>query len=94
MAKNVQIPQELLFDLFRFFLTDEADREYTQEAIIKALEDKLEALVRHELYTQSKTADTPQEREKARQAYLDRVGMRQSFRWSEGYRQDGPPPED
>lgn len=95
MAKNVQIPQELLFDLFRFFLTDEdeADREYTQEAIITALEGKLEALVRHELYTQSKTADTPQEREKARQAYLDRVGMRQSFRWSEGY-QDGPPPED
>lgn len=95
MPKNVQIPQDLLFDLFRFFLMDEdeADREYTQEAIIKALEGKLEALVRHDLYTRSKTADTAQEREAARQAYLDRVGMRQSYRWAEGY-QDGPPPED
>lgn len=95
MAKNVQIPQELLFDLFRFFLTDqdEDDQEYTQEAIITALEAKLEALVRHDLYTQSKTADTPQAREAARQAYLDRVGMRQSYRWPEGYK-DGPPGHD
>ena len=92
MPKNVQIPQELLFDLFRFFLMDEDedDRYYTREAIIKALEGKLEAMVRHDLYTRSKTADTSQERETARQAYLDAVGMRQSFRWSEGH-QDGPP---
>ena len=93
MAKNVQIPQELLFDLFRYFLTDETedDREYTQEAIITALEAKLEALVRHDLYTQSKTADTQQAREAARQAYLDRVGMRASYRWPEGYKPEEPP---
>ena len=92
MPKNVQIPQELLFDLFRYFLTDEDedDREYTHNAIVTALEAKLEALVKHDLYTRSKTADTPQERETARQAYLYAVGMRQSFRWSEGH-QDGPP---
>lgn len=91
--KNVQIPQELLYDLFRFFLMDEDedDREYTQAAIVTALEAKLEALVRHDLYTRSKTADTPQERETARQAYLDRVGMRQSFRWPEGHKQEEPP---
>lgn len=90
--KNVQIPQELLFDLFRYFLMGDQD-EFTEDVIRTALEAKLEALARHELYTQSKTADTPQEREKARQAYLDRVGMRQSYRWPEGH-QDGPPPED
>lgn len=90
--KNVQIPQELLYDLFRYFLTDEEPEEhdYTREVITTALEAKLEALVRHELYTTYKTADSPQEREKARQAYLDRVGMRQSYRWPEGH-QDGPP---
>lgn len=92
MPKNVQIPQELLFDLFSYFLRGDQD-EFTERAIVDALEGKLEALVRHELYTQSKTADTPQERETARQAYLDRVGMRQSYRWPEGH-QDGPPPED
>lgn len=90
MPKNVQIPQELLFDLFAYFLRDDQD-EFTERAIIDALEGKLEALVRHELYTQSKTADTPEAREDARQAYLDRVGMRQSFRWSQDYKPEGPP---
>lgn len=91
--KNVQIPQDLLYDLFRYFLTEEPDDEhdYTREAIITALEAKLEALVRHDLYTQSKTAATAQDRETARQAYLDRVGMRQSYRWPEGYKPEEPP---
>lgn len=91
--KYVQIPQDLLYDLFRYFLTeqDPDDQEYTHEAIITALEAKLEALVRHDLYTQSKTADTPEARETARQAYLDAVGMRQSYRWPAGYKPDEPP---
>lgn len=87
-GKTVQISTTLLYDLFDFFLRGEQDED-TERAIVDGLEAKLEALVRHELYTQSKTADTPQEREEARQAYLDRVGMRQSYRWSEGH-QDGP----
>lgn len=87
--KNVQIPQELLYDLFAYFLNGDQD-EFTERAIIDALEVKLQALVKHDLYTRSKTADTPQEREEARQAYLDAVGMRQSYRWPEGH-QDGPP---
>lgn len=90
MQKNVQIGKELLYDLFDYFLNGNQD-EFTQEAIVTALESKLEALVRHELYTQSKTADTPEAREAARQAYLDRVGMRQSYRWPEGYKPDEPP---
>lgn len=89
MRKNVQIDTTLLYDLFDYFLNGNQD-EFTQEAIITALESKLEALVRHELYTQSKTAATSEAREAARQAYLDRVGMRQSYRWPAGY-QDGPP---
>lgn len=90
--KNVQIPQDLLYDLFRYFLMNEEpeEHEYTRETITAALEAKLEALIRHDLYTTYKTANSPQEREKARQAYLDKVGMRQSYRWSEGH-QDGPP---
>ncbi len=89
MPKNVQITQELLFDLFDYFLRGEQD-EFTEKAIVDALESKLEAMVKHELYTQSKTADTPEAREAARQAYLDKVGMRQSFRWPEGYKEEPP----
>ncbi|MCC2253955.1 complexin-2 [Ruminococcus sp. CLA-AA-H200] len=45
------------------------------------LEKKLDAMVLHELYGKSKTAPTADEREKARQEYLERRGIPDSFRW-------------
>lgn len=76
--KQVQIPLSLANRLFRYFLCDD-DSVY--EDIKKELEIKLEAMIKHELYTKSKTSNTAEEREKARQQYLDKVGMRDSFRW-------------
>ena len=49
--------------------------------IKKGLEEKIEAMVRRDLYTKYKTAPTEEEREKARQEYLEKVGMHRSFRW-------------
>ena len=80
MVKNVQISQELFFDLVRYFCLDDTSTE-RYKAISDALEVKIDKLVRHETYSASKTAETPEEREKARQRYLDLVGMRDSFRW-------------
>ena len=48
----------------------------------KAWSGKLEAMVRHEWYAKYKTAPTPEEREAARQRYLDERGVPQSFRWT------------
>ena len=45
------------------------------------LEDKMEKLARHEIYSKFKTAPTEEEKEKARQEYLDMVGMHKDFRW-------------
>jgi hypothetical protein len=56
------------------------DDDYEEE-IRQGLEQKLDALVRHELYEKYKTAPTEEEREKARQEYLDRRGVPDSFRW-------------
>ena len=49
--------------------------------IKKGLEEKMEAMVRRDLYTKYKTAPTEEERQKARQEYLEKVGMHRSFRW-------------
>ena len=49
--------------------------------IKKGLEEKMEVMVRRDLYTKYKTAPTEEEREKARQEYLEKVGMHRSFRW-------------
>ena len=77
--KQSQIPTTTLYSLFRYFLIERNEED--EKLITKALEDKLEAMVRHDLYTKSKVAETEEEREKARQEYLDRIGMRDSFRW-------------
>lgn len=49
--------------------------------IQKGLEQKYEAMLRRELYTKSEPAGTEAEREEARKAYLDKIGMHQNFRW-------------
>ena len=51
------------------------------EEIRQGLEQKLDALVRHELYAKYKTAPTAEEREQARKEYLDKRGVFPDFRW-------------
>lgn len=54
------------------------------EPLYSIIHRKIDAMEKHELYSQSKTAQTEDEREKARQEYLDRVGMDSDFRWAKG----------
>jgi hypothetical protein len=76
--KNVQIPQELFMSLMRCFLLG---REELRPEIEKGLEQKLDSMVKRELFTKYKTAPTEAEKEEARQKYLDKVGMQKGFRW-------------
>lgn len=64
-------------EIVRFHLLDVQNNDI----IKKGLEEKIDSMVKHDLYTKYKTAATEIEREKARQEYLDKVGMRDSFRW-------------
>ena len=75
--KNVQISQELFVALLHYHLSGENEYE---EIIEQGLEQKLDAMLRHELYAQYKTAPTEEQREQARQEYLDRRGVPESFR--------------
>ena len=47
----------------------------------KGIDKKLDAISKRGYYTQYKTADTQEEREKARLKYLDAVGMHEDFRF-------------
>lgn len=77
--KSVQIPYELFVDLVLYHLNSEEDFD---EDIRKGLEQKLDAVVCRQLYSQYKTAPTEEQREQARQEYLDRRGAPQSYRWT------------
>ena len=75
--KNVQISEELFFALLKYHLLKMDD---VLPEIKKGLEEKLEAMVRRDLYTKYKTAPTEEEREKSRQEYLDKRGVFPDFR--------------
>lgn len=77
--KNVQIPYELFVDLALYHLNGE---DYFDEDIRRGLEQKLDAMLNRQLYSQYKTAPTEEQREQARQEYLDRCGVPQSYRWT------------
>lgn len=76
--KKVQIDYELFRKLIFYHLG--SDDQY-EEDIRNGLKEKLDALVRHELYTKYKTAPSEEEQEKARQEYLDKRGVSASYRW-------------
>ena len=75
---KVQISQELFLALVKYHLLEMNEDE---EQIKKELKEKLDAMVRRHTYSKYKTALTEEERMKAREEYLDQVGMSQSFRW-------------
>ena len=76
--KNVQIPFTLFRQLVSYNLLDDYS---CSDEICKGLEEKMDHLVNRQLYTQSKTAATEEEREKARKEYLDKKGIQENFRW-------------
>ena len=76
--ENIQIPQELFMKLLRYHLLDD---DNCAADVKKGLEQKMNAMAERELYTKSKTAQSEEEREKARQEYLDKCGVPESFRW-------------
>ena len=82
MGKSIQISYELFELLIDYFFIEDTDNKRQIERKIRfELEQKIDAVVRHDLFSKYKTAVTPEEREIARQAYLDKVGMHRNFRW-------------
>ena len=75
---KVQISQELFLALVKYHLLEMNEVE---EQIKKELKEKLDAMAKRQIYSRYKTALTEEDRMKAREEYLDLVGMSQSFRW-------------
>lgn len=81
---NIQIPESLFYDIIRYYLIaskGEAIPEELDKRVFNGLSDKVQKIADRELYTIYKTAPTEEEKEKARQEYLDRKGIPESFRW-------------
>lgn len=57
--------------------------EIVRQILKPVIDEKMQKLLRRQIYTASKTAPTAQEREQARQDYLDLVGVPADFRWTQ-----------
>lgn len=69
--KSIQIKPSLFFRLYEYFVY--GDVEYHDEIRIALLE-KMQKMQCHRLYSLSKKAPTEEEREAAKQEYLELVG--------------------
>ena len=84
--KKIQITQELFVKMLKYFYSDELefdDYELNElyYDIKNGIDKKMDAISRRSYYTEYRTAETDAAREKARQKYLDAVGMHKDFRW-------------
>lgn len=80
MRKNVQISFSLFMDLLDYFVLEISEAE-AYERIVDGLNQKIDKMIMHDLYEKYKTAPTEEEREAARQEYLDKRGVMDDFRW-------------
>ena len=81
---SIQIPESLFYDILKYYLITSEGKEIPEELgkrVFDGLSDKVQKITDRELYTTYKTAPTEEEREKARQKYLDSKGISESFRW-------------
>ncbi len=77
-VKQVQISEDLFLSLIKYHILEHYNEE---EKIVKGLKEKYDKIVNRNLYTKYKTAPTEEEKEKARQEYLNRKGIHSDFRW-------------
>ena len=70
----------LFMDLLDYFVLEISEAE-AYERIVDGLNQKIDKMIMHDLYEKYKTAPTEEEREAARQEYLDKRGVMDDFRW-------------
>lgn len=82
MGNKIRI--ELDQELFKNLLLTCGDYEDPAlKELYRILTDKLERMILREQYTAYKTSLDPEQKEQARQRYLDGKGIPEDFRWNE-----------
>jgi hypothetical protein len=93
--KKIQIEMSMFLDVYRLvFALQGYDLDFNTNELVKRLEGqinaKLDAMEKRNAYTQSKVALTDEEREQARQKYLDLAGIHKDFRYGKDFGKDNP----
>ena len=79
--KQIQIPEDLFIAMSQYILDPDGRSDEKLRAIKQGIRDKVDRMKDHELYTKYKRHPNEEEREKARQEYLNRRAISPKFRW-------------
>ncbi len=80
--KIIQIDFDLFEDLYIYAARHAEPDDLQYKRITMAVKKKLEALMKHDLYSLYKAGASEEIRKKARTEYLDAADIMESFRWS------------
>lgn len=83
--KKIMIDENLFSQICQYFFLDHPEDELKKN-IKQGLENKLNKIVEHELYSKSINSSLSEnEREAARKEYLDMKGIPNDYRWDAKY---------
>ncbi len=80
--KNILLDFDLFVDLYIYACRHPEQEDLQFQRLRTGVKRKLEAMMRHDLYSLYKSGATEEVRAKAREEYLDAIGLSASFRWS------------
>ena len=80
--KTIQIDFDFFEDLYIYAARHAEPDDLQYKRITMAVKKKLEALMKHELYSLYKAGASEEIRKQARAEYLDAADIMESFRWS------------
>ena len=90
MPKQIQIDMDLFKKIIEYFYGEK--EEDLELEIRRGLQQKVDKLIAHQLFTQYKKAPSgSEEREKFRNEYLNRIGVFKDFRTQKEWHEEEPP---
>ena len=81
--KNIQLSFDFFVDLYVYAYRHGDPDDLQYQRICICAKEKIEALLRHDLYSLCKSGDSEDARKEARRKYLDSIGLLSAFRWSD-----------
>ncbi len=79
--RSILLDYDLFVDLYVYTCRHSEPDDLQYMRIETGVRKKLEAMMRHDLYSLYKSGTDDELREKARQEYLNVIGLSDSFRW-------------
>lgn len=81
--RSILLDYDLFVDLYIYACRHSEPDDLQFKRLYAGVRHKLDAMMRHDLYSLYKSGADEKIRAKARQEYLDAIGLFDSFRWSQ-----------